>query len=72
MLEHYPPWGDVVVLSPGGQTPTAKRILERACQLVAEVGKANEAGHIWLGLQECEPSLVAFVLSKLRPADGKR
>jgi hypothetical protein len=57
--EFAPPWGDVVVLSPGGQTPTTKRVLLRAIELAAEDGKPVGVEHVWSALQALEPGRLA-------------
>jgi hypothetical protein len=65
MREFAPPWGDVVVLSPGGQTPTPKRVLLKAIELAAEDAKPVEVEHVWSALRESEPGLVAKLFARL-------
>jgi hypothetical protein len=66
MREFDPPWEDgLVVLSPGGQTPTTKRVLERAAELAQEAGEAVEVEHVWAAINAVEPELVKAVLSRL-------
>jgi hypothetical protein len=68
MGEFAPPWGDVVVLSPGGQTPTTKRVLLRAVEL-AGAGGSVQVEHVWSALRELEQELVGAVISRLGLAD---
>jgi hypothetical protein len=63
-----PPWGDVVVLSPGGQTPTTKRVLSRAIEL-ARAGGLVQVEHVWSALRELEPELVGAVMCRLGLTD---
>jgi hypothetical protein len=66
MQEFAPPWEDgLVALSPGGQTPTTKRVLERAAEMVQGVGEAVDVEHVWAALNAFEAELVQAVLSRL-------
>jgi hypothetical protein len=64
--EFAPPWTDAVVVSPGGQMATTKRVLGRAIERAKDAGKPVDVEHIWAALQEEEPGLVAAVLARLR------
>jgi hypothetical protein len=71
MQEFAPPWEDgLVVLSPGGQTPTAKRVLARAAELAQNDGEAVEVEHIWAAMCAAETELVQAVLSRLDLSPG--
>jgi hypothetical protein len=66
MREFDPPWDSgMVVLSPGGQTPTTKRVLERAAELAQDAGEALEVEHVWSAINAVETELVQAVLSRL-------
>jgi hypothetical protein len=66
MQEFAPPWDDgLVVLSPGGQTPTTKRVLVQAMTLAQAAGEAVEVEHIWAAINAVELELVQAVLSRL-------
>ncbi|HWG47778.1 MAG TPA: hypothetical protein VN688_33755 [Gemmataceae bacterium] len=66
MEEFAPPWDDgLVVLSPGGQTPTTKRVLGQATMLAQEAREAVEVKHIWAAINIVEMELVQAVLSRL-------
>ena len=71
MGEFAPPWGDVVVLSPGGQTPTTKRVLLRAIELTG-AGRPVQVEHVWSALRELEPGLVGAVMCRLGLTDQER
>jgi len=66
MNELEPPWDDdLCVLSPVGQTPATKRILERAICMAQESLQMVEMGHLWGSICELEPDLVTDVLGAL-------
>jgi hypothetical protein len=65
MQEIAPPWTDAVVISPGCQTPRAKRVLETAIELAAAEGKPVHVEHVWSVLRQCESEKVAIMLSRL-------
>ncbi len=65
MRDFAPPWGDVVVLTPGGQTPRTKRVLVRAIELAAEASEPVNAEHIREALRQCEEKLLGSVLGRL-------
>lgn len=57
--EFEPPWeDDLCVLSPGGQTPATKRILERAICMAQESEQMVQIEHLWGSICELEPELV--------------
>jgi hypothetical protein len=62
VAESAPPWGDEVVLSPGGQTPTTKQVLLKAIELAGDSGDPVSVEHAWSALRECEAELVGAVL----------
>jgi hypothetical protein len=67
MREFAPPWDDgLVVLSPGGQTPTTRRVLEQAARRALDAGESVEVEHLWAALIAVESGLVGAVLSRLR------
>ena len=68
MADFAPPWGDVAVLSPGGQTPTTKRVLLRAIEL-AGAGRPVQVEHVWSALRGLEPELVGAVMCRLGLTD---
>jgi len=71
MRTFAPCWGDdLVVLSPGGQTPTTKRILEHAAELAVAAGELLEVEQVWAALNVVESVLVQAVLSRLGLASG--
>ena len=66
MRQFAPPWkSGLVVLSPGGQTPTTKRVVECAASMALDAGEPVEVEHLWAALNAVEPQLVGAVLSRL-------
>jgi hypothetical protein len=63
--EIAPPGFGEGVVPPDGQTPAAKRVLERAAELASKSGRAVGLDHLWSALQECEGEMVAVMLAKL-------
>ena len=72
MAKFAPPWTDWVVISPGGQTPRTKRVLERSVELAAAAGIAVDVEHVWSALQELEPDLIESVLARWAAAETRR
>lgn len=58
-----PPWRDVFVLSPGGQTPWCKRILAQAAKMALNRNEVTEVQHLWEALANLQPELMTTVLS---------
>src|SRR5689334_19637428 len=52
MQEIDPPWTDGVVITPGCQTPTTKRVLETAIELAAAEGNPVHVEHVWSALRQ--------------------
>ncbi len=64
-----PPWGDMVVISPGGLVPSARAVLDCAYELAANDGRSVTRDDVWLALRETDPERFANNMALIETTD---